>query len=118
MRMWMVAPSIMCRQHLLGEHVETHMFLGSAQRRRNVTGFLDNNLLEPASLAARHDELVQEMRERGYNHKSPLSPEEAGAALAYLPADQYHVQIARPEALTDLLERCPNCRARQQEVAQ
>ena len=26
MRMWMVNPRIMCRQHLLGEHVEIHMF--------------------------------------------------------------------------------------------
>jgi hypothetical protein len=104
----------MCRQHLLGEHVETHMFLGSAQKRRDVTGFLENNLLEPASLASRHDELVQEMRERGYNHQSTLSPEEAVEALAYLPADEYYVQIARPQALTDLLDRCPNCRARQQ----
>lgn len=25
MRMWMVDPTIMCRQHLLGEHYELHV---------------------------------------------------------------------------------------------
>jgi hypothetical protein len=28
MRMWMVNPRIMCGNHLLGEHLETHMFYG------------------------------------------------------------------------------------------
>jgi hypothetical protein len=29
MRMWMVPPKVMCRKHLLGEHVEIHMLAGS-----------------------------------------------------------------------------------------
>ena len=28
MRMWLVNPALLCRQHLLGEHVEMHMFAG------------------------------------------------------------------------------------------
>ena len=32
MRMWMVDPQIMCRQHLLGEHTEMHMFVGTLKR--------------------------------------------------------------------------------------
>lgn len=28
MRMWMVDPKIMCRKHLLGEHLELHMLAG------------------------------------------------------------------------------------------
>lgn len=32
MRMWLVPPSHMCRKHLLGEHVELHMLLGTLKK--------------------------------------------------------------------------------------
>lgn len=34
MRMWVVNPKILCRKHLLGEHVELHMATGHLQRGR------------------------------------------------------------------------------------
>ena len=46
MRMWMVDPRIMCRQHLLGEHVEIHMFVGAISRGKSVKGYLEKGLLE------------------------------------------------------------------------
>lgn len=38
MRMWMLPPETMCRKHLLGEHVELHMLLGSLRRGKTLTG--------------------------------------------------------------------------------
>ena len=72
MRMWMVSPRVMCRKHLLGEHLELHMLNGSLRSGKSIAGFLDKKLLEPSALAYRHRELVKEMRNRGYKHESPL----------------------------------------------
>jgi hypothetical protein len=71
--MWMVNPKKMCRQHLLGEHVECHMFVGNIRRGKNMQGYLDRGLLEIHNIQNRHDELVEEMVSRGYKHSSPLS---------------------------------------------
>ena len=73
MRMWMVKPQLMCRKHLLGEHVEIHMLVGSIQRGKSVAGFLAKGLLEPQSIRSRHEILVVEMLRRGYTHKSELA---------------------------------------------
>jgi hypothetical protein len=50
----MVNPKIMCRQHLLGEHVEIHMFIGTLNRKKSVKGYLEKGLLEIHNLYARH----------------------------------------------------------------
>jgi len=68
MRMWMVNPKIMCRQHLLGEHVEIHMFVGTLSRGKSVKGYLEKGLLEVHNLYWRHEELVEEMKRRGTVH--------------------------------------------------
>jgi len=72
MRMWMVDPRIMCRQHLLGEHAEIHMFIGTINRKKSVKGYLEKGLLEIHNLYNRHEELVKEMKRRGYNHCSEV----------------------------------------------
>lgn len=72
MRMWMVDVTKMCRQHLLGEHVETHMFVGTINKNKCLAGYFDNNLLIVEKLRSRHDEIVSEMEKRGMKHKSPL----------------------------------------------
>jgi hypothetical protein len=69
----MVNPHKMCRQHLLGEHVECHMFVGTIRHGKNVQGYLDKGLLEIHNIQNRHDELVKEMLRRGYKHNSPIS---------------------------------------------
>ena len=46
MRMWMVPPSKMCRQHLLGEHVEIHMLVGTMRKGKSMQGFYDNRLVD------------------------------------------------------------------------
>lgn len=78
MRMWMVDPKILCNKHLLGEHVELHMFIGSINKGRDIEGYVKNNLIEPSKLYQRHQELVNEMKRRGMNHKSELNLIEEG----------------------------------------
>ncbi|MBI2677903.1 MAG: hypothetical protein HYX28_03900 [Candidatus Koribacter versatilis] len=100
MRMWMVDPRKMCRQHLLGEHVELHMLVGSLRKGKSLAGFLANGLIEVHSVRARHAQLVREMRRRGYRHRSPL-PRFTARKLG---------RVVRKKSLADLLARCHACR--------
>lgn len=112
MRMWMTDPRIMCRQHLLGEHVEHHMFVGTIQRGKSLDGYIADNLMEPASLSRRHAELVEEMQRRGMRHKSPL-PHVPRHACTQLTDAQWNHRIDRAASHAELMRRCPACRERQ-----
>lgn len=101
--MWMVPTEIMCRQHLLGEHLELHMFVGSINRGCDMSGYVRNNLLEVESLHSRHRELVEEMDKRYYNHQSPL-----GEVTRRMRKSEVG-EIDREKSLEDLLFRCPRC---------
>ena len=68
----MVDPTLLCRKHLLGEHVECHMFRGSLLKGTSLRGFLESGLLDSRLLARRHDQLAKELQGRGYRHESPL----------------------------------------------
>lgn len=72
MRQWGVDPKFLCTKHLLGEHVEHHMFIGTLKKDKSIKGFLDKKLFDPTNVYKRHDELVKEMTFRNMNHKSPL----------------------------------------------
>ena len=98
--MWMVDPRIMCDRHLLGEHVEIHMCVGTLRRGRSVAGFLERGLLELHNLYKRHQQLVREMERRGMRHRSPLArirPKRAG-------------RVDRLANLEELARRCAACR--------
>lgn len=112
MRMWMVPVKILCDKHLRGEHVEHHMFMGTLQRKISVQGYIDNNLFEPLSLFDRHTQLANEMIRRGMNHKSPLSEMDAIEAIEYLSEEIMYTTVDKNASLEDLLDRCPECRAR------
>lgn len=105
----MVPPETMCRKHLLGEHVEIHMFLGSLKKGKSVAGFLERRLLEPGSLLERHDELAGEMAKRGYVHKSLILKEEADAALERLSEKERAVKVDREASKVELGRRCGEC---------
>src|SRR5262245_23421826 len=68
MRMWMVDPRKLCDKHLLGEHVELHMLVGSLRKKKTLTGFLEGGLVELHSIRSRHQELIAEMTRRGFRH--------------------------------------------------
>jgi len=101
MRMWMVPPAILCRKHLLGEHVELHMFAGHFRLGRKMGKY--SSLCEPEKIESRHSDLVAEMEARGYDHASPLS-------FTYKGSEPGSVDSAA--SLDELLRRCPECRKR------
>ena len=107
MRMWMVNPRIMCRQHLLGEHAEIHMFIGTISRGKSVKGYLEKGLLEVHNLYARHEELVEEMKRRGYHHRSDVEEK-------WRTAKKLGV-IDRKKSLKELVKRCSRCKRRYSE---
>ncbi len=102
--MWMVDPRIMCRQHLLGEHAEIHMFIGTINRGNSVKGYLEKGLLEIHNLYGRHDELAREMRSRNYRHDSPINKRWKQARNLG--------SVDKEKNLRQLINRCPRCRER------
>lgn len=105
MRMWKVPPKIMCNQHLLGEHLEMHMFIGCLRKGKSLRGYIKGGLVEVDQIINRHGDLALEMIARGIYHKS-LIPDCMRLLL-------------RPEGIVDvensvrlLWKRCPNCRKR------
>lgn len=108
MRMWMVDPKILCTKHLLGEHVETHMFAGSILKGTSMQGYVDAGLLEGAKLAQRHEDLVAEMTRRGMKHRSSF-PRALPMLRLFAEAGG---RVDEESARAELLLRCPRCVAR------
>ena len=106
MRMWLVNPEWLCRKHLLGEHVELHMLLGSIEKDKNLTGFIDGGLIDASQLPSRHTELVEEMERRGYNHNSPIDLTEK--AFKYIISAVGKIDIHK--SIWDLQSRCSECK--------
>jgi hypothetical protein len=104
--MWMVDPNILCRKHLLGEHVELHMLVGHLRLGRKVDGFVLNNCVEPKAIGARHRALAAEMERRGYAHASPLRQ----PVVARHQHPEATVNAAA--SLGDLTVRCKDCASR------
>jgi len=99
MRMWNVDPKIMCRKHLLGEHVELHMTVGTINKGRSVKGYLVGGFMDLSLVNIRHQQLVQEMSRRGYKHNSPLSDISLTGG-----------NVNSEENVRELANRCPECR--------
>ena len=75
MRIWDIAPSLLCRNHLLGEHRELHAIWAVITKNKKGYSKHPETLRWVGKLNclyARHQELVKEMNKRGYIHKSYL----------------------------------------------
>lgn len=75
MRIWDIPPEKLCRKHLLGEHNELHAMWNILTQDK--TGYSNHPETKRwkgklKALFRVHEEIVQEMIARGYNHKSPL----------------------------------------------
>lgn len=106
MRMWGAAPRRMCDKHILGEHLEMHMFHTALSRKQTVTGYITKNLLAPSEVKERHDMLAAEMLRRNMNHKSPMDTQ---PDISYLP---YHLRVAElyeHVSEEELYTRCEKC---------
>ena len=110
MRMWMVDPRIMCRQHLLGEWRELFTIVGSLRLHKKFDGYIQNDLLEPQSIFLRFRELQKEMISRGYTPRKTLGFWETNILIRNLPLDQRLHIVNQDNSLKDLLNRCPQCR--------
>ena len=99
MRMWGVEPALLCRKHLLGEHVEMHMFVGSIRKGNSINGYVSSGLVHVPSIASRHDALASELTRRGMSHRSPLLPFES--------PDIGGIDVWAN--LAELCQRCPDC---------
>ena len=98
--MWGIDPSRMCRQHLLGEHVELHMMVGTLRKGISMAGYYySRGLVDTDQIVPRHDALVEEMVKRGMRHRSPL-PE----------FENPHQGAIDPGSVAELLRRCGECR--------
>ena len=102
MRMWMIDPTMLCRKHLLGEHVELHMFVGTINKNKKLYGYRENGLVEVHNIKSRHAELVSEMYSRGMNHNSPLQKFKV-FNFGFVDIDNSY---------NELLKRCTHCKTR------
>jgi hypothetical protein len=100
MRMWNIDPKLMCNKHLLGEHVEMHMFVGSINKGISIKGYIDKGLVNTGLLKNRHEELVKEMIKREMKHNTPLLDFDI-KVLGY---------VDSKENEEELLRRCVECR--------
>ncbi len=100
MRMWMIHPSHLCRQHLLGEHVELHMLVGAIRAGKSIEGYVRDGLVVPYQIRSRHEALVKELRLRGYKHKSTLPRFDYGGPPGY---------VKKARSYRDLALRCAHC---------
>jgi hypothetical protein len=117
MRMWMAPPSRMCNSHLLGEHVETHMFLGALRNGTRLDGYVDMNCLEISSLISRHEELAKEMLSRGMKHTSPFEPIDKVQKYLEAQSDKVKNSVIDREASIRMLKlRCVDCRKRMEKI--
>ena len=80
MRIWDVPPSLLCRQHLLGEHRELHgLWRILTENRQGYSHHPETRRWRGklAALYQRHEALTEEMARRGYRHASPLDQRQA-----------------------------------------
>ena len=117
MRMWMVNPKIMCDKHLLGEHVELHMFVGTIINGVDVTGYINKNLLELKSVQSRHIELVEEIKRRGFKHES-FFPVISWDCVKEQYGSLYDKEIDVKGSFKELIKRCPRCRQKAEELSE
>ena len=104
--MWMTDVKKMCRQHLLGEHYELHMLVGSLNKGIKLDGFAKSGLLELKALESRHDELANEIVRRQWEHDSPFQGIDAP-----FPEHLKDCFVDKDWSKAVLLGRCPECRA-------
>jgi len=100
--MWNVSTDYLCNQHLLGEHLEMHMFAGSIRLGKNIAGFIAKGFVETDKIKSRHDDLAVELKKRGFKHKSPME------AFDIVANGKVDVQAN----LVSLSTRCVMCRMR------
>lgn len=98
MRIWDISPKKLCRQHLLGEHRELHAIWAILTQRKRGYSKHPETIRWRGKLKAlyvRHQALVQEMKKRGYAHRSPLPKQLAiGSGRQTAQVNSYEEQVS------------------------
>lgn len=115
MRMWNVNPRYMCRKHLLGEHVETHMLVGTLRKEKSVQGYIIDGLIDLDTVVRRHGAVAAEMLRRGYNHKSPMTDDDINVVNNHN-IHEFLGCINEVESIRELRSRCTECHERMKDV--
>ncbi|MFB6253056.1 MAG: pyrimidine dimer DNA glycosylase/endonuclease V [Halobacteriaceae archaeon] len=109
-RMWGIDPTLLCDQHLLGEHSELHQVVGTLRNHPHgkaiIKGHAEKNQIDTTQIKERHEELATEMERRGIDHSSPLEYSDA-LQLGSINCKQNRVELQ---------ERCADCRKRIEEA--
>ena len=113
-RIWRCPVSALDRQHLLGEHLETHIVFGAIlNKRKSIKSGWQNHPQTLrfdsdaglGKLAERHHQQVQEMEKRGYRHKSPLPDVASLRRQGYSLGDGYNSVEMEKDILTLILRK-------------
>jgi len=75
MRIWDIPTERLCRKHLIGEHSELHAIwsiITQGKKRYANHPEITRWRGKLKALYLKHDEIVNEMKKRGYKHNSPL----------------------------------------------
>jgi hypothetical protein len=102
MRIWDIPPDKLCRQHLLGEHSELHALWNILSQNKKGFSKHPETLRWKGKLRAlflRHEALVLEMKNRGYNHKTPLDLRQARGK------EQQNEFVDTPEEQVEILRQ-------------
>ncbi len=124
-RMWGVDPRLMCHHgdhegletshsHLMGEHNEMHMIVGSIKKHPHgkaiAKGHAKKGQINTALIKERHDALAAEMERRGILHDSPLDyDDELGIGEVNAELDP---GLDATSLKDELADRCKACRMR------
>jgi hypothetical protein len=110
MRMWMINPKMLCRQHLLGEHGELHKWLPWFEKGRKVHGrFYPVVQIQFNGYKERHDLLALELLLRGWNHGSPIKKVPDFKTMY---PEYYNLKVDKEISISTLMDRCDKCRER------
>ena len=108
----MIDAKLLCKKHLLGEHGEIHKHRHNFVKQHSISGRIVPIVqIEPNSMKKRHDDLANEMLRRGMNHQSSYDQPN----LSYLPENEQCALVDIQKSLSDLSDRCPECRKNIQE---
>lgn len=103
----MIDPSLLCNKHLIGEHGEIHKHRHNFVKQYSISGRISPVVqIEPSSMASRHDELAEEMLNRGLNHLSPYDMPD----ISYLPKEQLMAVVNTETSIAELINRCEKCK--------
>ena len=98
MRIWDVPPERLCSRHLLGEHAELHAVWSILTAGKQGYSRHPETLRwkgKEKALFLKHDEIVAEMKARGFEHHSPLDADLATGS---------EIQDALVDSLEDQVE--------------